>query len=82
MGQAQGKYEEAEIELICKQTGIDRASLHEWYQNLVSKKKLSKKDFVTAYHQFFPEYVRKTVLVFLGTFYCYKFQGHICWSSR
>ncbi len=65
MGQAQGKNKEAEFEFIFKQTGIDRASLEEWYQSLVSKKKLTKKDFVAAYRQFFPEYVRKRLMLFV-----------------
>ena len=55
MGQKSSKNLEAELEFLSQETGLDRKSLEEMYENFASKKGINKKDFISAYRKLNPK---------------------------
>ena len=55
MGQKSSKNLEAELDFLTKETGIERKSLEEMYENFSCKKGISKKDFINAYRKLNPK---------------------------
>lgn len=46
---------ESELDFLAKETGMDKQSVQAIYESFASKKGISKKEFVSAYRQFFPK---------------------------
>ena len=55
MGQKSSTNLESELTYLAQETGLDRQSLEEMYENFSSKKGINKKEFTSAYRKLNPK---------------------------
>lgn len=46
---------DAELDFLAKETGMEKQAVQDMYESFASKKGVNKKEFVSAYSQFFPK---------------------------